>query len=146
MTELSSIGGAAASSSKNGTYKGDISPEQFMDLLIAELQNQNPLEPMKNNELMAQMTQVRSLQATQELVENLSRLTEGMEIGSGASLIGRLVYGKAENGQTVQGKVEGLVIQNDRVNLVISGYPLLPVANVEEVSADVTAEEDGDGQ
>ena len=149
MTELSNIGSTAGANSLNDVaYKGEMTSEQFLELLLAELQNQDPMEPMKNNELMAQMTQIKSLEATQDLVENLNRLTEGMEIGSAASLIGKLVSGKADNGITVEGKVEGLVIESDRVNLVVTGYPLLPVANVEQVTVDEASaeEESGDGQ
>ena len=102
---------------------------------------------MKNNELMQQMTQIKNLEATGKLVEQLDRLSEGLEIGSAASLIGRLVSGSAANGQLVQGKVTGLVIQNDEVNLVVDGFPLLPVANVEQVVAEESAEEaPDDGQ
>jgi len=147
VTEISSISSAVGTTSTSDVdYKGEISPEQFLDILIAELQNQNPLEPMKNNELMQQMTQIKSLQATSDLVEQLTLLSDGMELGSAASLIGKLVSGTAANGQTVQGKVEGLIVENDTVNLVVAGFPLLPLSNVEQVTAETAAEEGGDGQ
>jgi len=143
VSSIYSIDGSGTRASGSGASgaPGEISAEQFLKILISELQNQNPLEPMKNNELMSQMTQIKSLEATSKLVEELGALTTGMKLGSGAQLIGRLVSGKAANGSPVMGKVQGLVVQNGNVNLVIEGYPLLPMDNVEEVVEEVS----GDG-
>ena len=144
MSSIDSLG--SASTTASGTNRtagyGALSAEQFLDILISELRNQNPLEPMKNNELMSQMTQIKSLEATTKLVEELETLTSGMKLGSGAQLIGKLVSGKAANGLPVLGKVQGLVVEDGNVSLVVEGYPLLPMDNVEEVVEEVVGEDD----
>ena len=139
MTNISNIGGSTrVGSSGDAQAQRGISAEQFLDILIAELRYQNPMEPMKNHELMQQMTQIRNLQATNTLVEQLQRMTSGMELASAAELVGEPVYGYAENGTRVVGEVQGLWTQNGRVNLVVEGFPLLPVDNVECSGIDLT--------
>jgi flagellar basal-body rod modification protein FlgD len=145
VTNISSIGSTAAATTGGANSNGEMTTDEFLQILLSEVQNQNPLEPLKNNELMAQMTQIKSLEATSSLVEQLNRLTDGMNLGSAASLIGKLVMGRSASGSAVAGKVEGLVLDDGEVNLVIDGQPLLPVANVEEVTVDDSAEEGTDG-
>jgi len=147
MSEVSNISSTTAATSANEVeFAGELSADEFLDIMIAELANQNPLEPMENNELMAQMTQIESLNAMNDLVEELALVSDGLGLGSASSLIGKLVYGTAENGVAVQGEVEGLVVENETVKLYVNGY-LLPLANVEEVTVvETAAEESDDGE
>lgn len=47
---------------------------EFMLILLAQLKNQNPLEPMDNSEFMGQMTQLNSLQELQRINGSLEYL------------------------------------------------------------------------
>jgi flagellar basal-body rod modification protein FlgD len=145
VTNVSQIGNTTSGSTSTSSAAGQLTTDEFLRILLSEVQNQNPLEPMKNNELMAQMTQIKSLEATTSLVDQLNRLTDGMNLGSAASLIGKLVAGTSAEGVEVTGKVQGLVLNNGEVNLVIDGQPLLPVSNVEEVAED-TVEDQADDE
>ena len=145
MTNVESIGSSfSAATSSTSDVPGALSAEEFLNILISELQHQNPLEPMKNSELMSQMTQIKSLEATTQLVEKLGTLSDGMEMGSAAALMGKVVSGRAANGQTVVGKAIGLVRENGQINLIVDGYPALPVKNVEQVIDDEVADEGGE--
>ncbi len=53
--------------------------DQFMKLLLAQLRNQNPLEPMNNSEFMGQMTQLNSLQELTKINDNLVQLVQIVE-------------------------------------------------------------------
>ena len=142
---MSTVAGTGDSSAVNGLARQEaqatqeMTNEDFLQLLIAQVQHQNPLEPMKNHELMAQMTEIKSLEATASLVEHLEQMTSGMELASASELVGQPVYGYAEDGTRVVGEVQGLWTQNGKVNLVVEGYPLLPVDNVESSGIDLTA-------
>lgn len=60
--------------------------EQFMQLLLAQLRNQNPLEPMENSEFMGQMTQLNSLQELQKMNDSLAYLVNLVEAQSVADV------------------------------------------------------------
>jgi flagellar basal-body rod modification protein FlgD len=54
----------------------DISKDDFMELLMAEMTNQDPLEPLSNEEYMGQMAQLQSLESTQNMETLMKTLVE----------------------------------------------------------------------
>jgi len=68
--------------------------QDFLKLFTTQLQNQNPLDPMKNEEFVAQLAQFSQLEATTNMSESLKTLVDSMKgdrMIAGASLIGRKV-------------------------------------------------------
>jgi flagellar basal-body rod modification protein FlgD len=53
----------------------------FMTLLVAQLQNQDPLKPLENTELTSQLAQVNTVNG----IENLNKALQGIEAQIGAS-------------------------------------------------------------
>ncbi len=93
-----------------------IDSEAFLTLLVAEMQNQDPLEPTSNTEWISQyatFTQVSEVQAIGDKMQNLSA----------QSLVGQDVIMKvtneAGNTEYVSGKVDYVVYENDDVFLSI---------------------------
>ncbi len=87
-----------------------LSSESFLEMMIVQLQNQDPLEPTGNEELLNQISQMRSLQSSIELSEVLKSVSSQQKLGSAAALIGKTVSGTitASNGTqtTIEGNVE----------------------------------------
>ncbi len=54
----------------------DLNSEDFMNLLITQLQNQDPLEPMDTNEMSSQMAEFSTMEATNEMADNMEKLLE----------------------------------------------------------------------
>ena len=63
----------------------------YMKLLVTQLKNQNPLEPMDNNEMAAQLTQFSQLQQLEALNLNFAKVLEAAEQTYADSLIGKKV-------------------------------------------------------
>ena len=63
MTTLPAAGTAASSSSQIKSKNFELKTEDFIKMMITQLQNQDPLEPAKNEELLAQMSQIGQLQS-----------------------------------------------------------------------------------
>lgn len=62
-----------------GTKKtSDLNKDTFLKLLITQMQNQDPLNPMEDREFIAQMAQFTSLEQMQNLNENLNTTQEGI--------------------------------------------------------------------
>jgi flagellar basal-body rod modification protein FlgD len=71
---ISSILNSASSSTTEATASSSVlGKDEFLKLLISELQNQNPLEPMNNQEYVAQMAQFSSLEQLQNLNTTLTQ-------------------------------------------------------------------------
>ena len=102
---------------KKGRENGSgIDSEAFLTLLVAEMQNQDPLEPTSNTEWISQyatFTQVSEVQAIGDKMQSLSA----------QSLVGQDVIMKvtneAGNTEYVSGKVDYVVYENDDVFLSI---------------------------
>jgi flagellar basal-body rod modification protein FlgD len=76
---------------------GQITRDDFMRLLIAQLQNQDPLSPMDNQEFAVQLATFNSLEQLVGVNEKLDSLTSQQGIAgqfNSAALIGKHVVGK----------------------------------------------------
>ncbi len=79
----------------------------FMQLLLAEMQNQDPLEPKSNSESIAQMAQFSSLEQSSNLnsaFQSFMKMQSMNSLASSAHVIGK--YATIQNGsEEVSGKV-----------------------------------------
>ncbi|MBN1421135.1 MAG: flagellar hook capping protein [Planctomycetes bacterium] len=118
------------STSQRKTFDRD----EFLNILLAEIENQNPLEPLENAEFLGQLTQVQMLDATDELSDAIREMLLGDRLGRASDLLGRTVKGFAADGSAVEGVVERVSVNGDTVNLEVGGVSL-PLENVKEIVA-----------
>ena len=121
MTSISSTndaGGPDFTSTANTFQNLDL--DVFLDLMLAELQNQDPLDPVENNELLQQISQIREISASDKLSETLDSVLLGQNVATAAGLIDTEVEGITDTGQRVTGSVRHVTI-ND-------GEPILELA------------------
>ena len=83
------------------TNSNSLGEADFLMLLITELANQDPLDPMDDREFIAQMAQLNTLNETAELNDNIRT----MQMLQAASLVGRTIEAVGPNGEQVEGTV-----------------------------------------
>lgn len=118
----------------------DMGKEEFITLLITQLKNQDPFEPVENSEFISQLAQFTSLQEAEDTNANLQLLAEYqrqsfqlMSLTEGASLIGKEVtYYEPVSETQLVGTVEGLQVAGGRVYLQI-GDNAIPMELIMEV-------------
>ena len=126
--------------------------EAFMELLVQQLKNQDPLSPMDNDKFIAQLTQLSSLEGIQNLNDNmvgLAMLQQGnalmSQLTQSSALIGKEVtYIDLNTGEEQTGTVLSVKIEDGLAVLNIDGEDV-PLASVIEITeGDSTIDGDTD--
>ena len=133
----------------------DLGEDAFMNLLVTQLKNQDPLNPTQNEEMIAQLAQFSSLEQLSELNDNILGLAVLQQsnalmdqLTSSSSLIGESVkYVDPESGTESWGTVSSVKIVDGLAVLSIDGGDV-PLANVLEVGpgGDGGGEGGGEGE
>lgn len=102
----------------------------FMMMLMAQLKNQNPMEPMDDKNLMGQVTQLNTLRELQSLSLTMSQMAKASQASYAASLIGKDVTAMDSNGYLLaQGTVTGMEVNGSDITLTF-GEESVPLAAV----------------
>ncbi|WP_153109229.1 flagellar hook assembly protein FlgD [Propionivibrio limicola] len=91
---------AGGSTSSSSTSEIDDTQNRFLTLLVTQLQNQDPLNPLENTELTSQLAQMSTVQGIEELNTTLSSLVDSMaetQSMQAAALIGNSVLVSGNN-------------------------------------------------
>ncbi|TWU27805.1 flagellar hook assembly protein FlgD [Bythopirellula polymerisocia] len=131
VTNLSNLTNPSKASTANAI--NDVDLDDFLKLMISELQNQDPLNPLENDQLLAQISQIREVGATEKLTSTLDAVLLGQNITSATSLIGAEIEAISDDNQRVSGLVNRITISN--------GQPKL---HLEEGSKVAISDEPGD--
>ena len=92
---------------------------QFMEILMAELTHQNPLEPMDNAEMMNQFSQLNSLQELRDIHTAVDKLAASNQVIYLASLIGKTVKVNRPDGNILEGVVSEVITEKDNPQLMV---------------------------
>lgn len=94
----------------------DMSIDQFLKLIITELQNQDPLNPMNNTELLQQLGQIRQISSTTQLSQTLEAVIAGQNMATATTLIGKKVSALSNDQREVTGVVDRVSVVTEEEN------------------------------
>lgn len=121
-------------SSKSGTSKMALNPQDFIQMMITQLQNQDPTQPASNDQLLAQMSQIGQLQSSTQLQDSLKGMVKQNQIGSASALIGKTVQGLDVNNDPVGGTVSSVSVKDDGVTLQLDNGVGLDLSRVTSIA------------
>ncbi len=125
----------AVSSAVNSTMMTGM--EDFLELLVAQMQNQDPLEPMQDSDFIAQLAQFSMLDSLNTLQDDLYEM-------KGLDLLGKEVFGYNDNGDAISGIVASIFLSGDDLMLDLGDDAVLPLKNVSQIAAAVSSAAEGD--
>ena len=106
----------------------------YMKLLITQLQNQNPLEPMDNNEMASQLAQFSQLQQLETMNSSFADVLSTAERNYASSLIGKEISFESENDdgtqQTTSGIVKEVINNIDGKTVLVTGNNKIALEDV----------------
>ncbi|MDD5369946.1 MAG: flagellar hook capping FlgD N-terminal domain-containing protein [Anaerolineaceae bacterium] len=98
----------------------------FMLMLMAQLRNQNPLDPMQDKDMMGQVAQLNSLQSLQGIQSRMDEMAKSNQFSYAASLIGKTARVDRGDGSVLEGKICEVNLENRQIQVVLGGraYPI----------------------
>jgi flagellar basal-body rod modification protein FlgD len=137
---IGSTPSTAAEQDRNEALR-DLDMDQFLQLMITELQNQDPLNPLDNAEILQQISQIREIGATGRLTETLEAVLLGQNLTSATGMIGKTVKALSDDAKEVSGLVDRVSVTNGETRLHI-GDKAIRLKNVKEVLSTVGGSDD----
>ena len=110
------------------------SQDQFLQLLVAQLQNQDPLAPTDSTQFVSQLATFSQLQETQKLTASFSQMLKLQQLTQGTSLIGKTVEYTPTGGSPATGTVSAVTVNNGSVLLAV-GSATVALDQVTQVTA-----------
>lgn len=129
----SALLGTSGGSKSTALSDANASQDRFLKLLVAQLNNQDPMNPMDNAQMTSQMAQINTVSGIQQLNETMKSMSSqfsALQTLQGMSMIGRdvLVEGKTLSIKDGLGRgAVDLPLNADKVTVQIfspSGQPL----------------------
>jgi len=118
----SSTTSAEAKSSTSGSSAASLDYDAFLKLLIAQLQNQDPLEPMQSSEYVAQLATFSQVEKSIEMNTRLSDVLSAVQMQQAGAIIGQTltsadgqVSGTVESAKIVDGGVVAILADGTEV-------------------------------
>ena len=115
MSSVANISGSSASAATNlagltGASEADQAEDKFLTLLVTQLRNQDPLNPMDNAQMTSQMAQIRTVSGLEKLNSTLSAMAASFNAGQSlqaSSMIGREVLVEGNQVALASGAADG---------------------------------------
>ena len=91
-----------------------LTQKDFLQLLVTQMQNQNPLSPQSDTQMAAEMAQFTSLQQTSSMSSSLAMM-------QASSLVGNTVTVQVDAKTITAGVVQGVIMQNGTPEILVNG-------------------------
>jgi flagellar basal-body rod modification protein FlgD len=126
LTAATSAPQASAAGSTPENPNGILGQNDFLKLMVAQLQAQNPLEPGNSNEFVNELAQFTQ-------VEQVTNLANANELSSAVGLIGHKVTYDNASGEPTSGTVQSVQSDSSGTTVTVEGVGGVKLSAITEV-------------
>src|SRR3954449_856752 len=125
----------AAATTASSTKKADqvLGKDDFLKLMVAQMKNQDPMNPSDDKDNIAQMAQFSSLEQITNLANATQQLADRVTTTQMLGLIGHSVSYAGDDGATATGTVQSVQVAGGSTKLTIDGKAGIDPSVVAEV-------------
>ena len=124
-TSTTSTGSPARTPTTNP--KAVLGKDDFLKLMVTQLQNQDPLNPTDDKDFMGQMAQFSSLEQTSNMAQTLDAMNSSSQVSQGVSLIGHTVnWADPAALKSGSGQVSKLTMLNGKITVRVGNDDVSP--------------------
>ncbi len=133
----SSVAGSSGSSSTNAAALNaafaNLGPSDFLQMMMAELQNQDPLDPTNTDDMLSELSTMTQVASNETMATTLNSIGLGQNLADAGALIGATVSGLSNNNaQQIVGNVDSVTISGGTPVLNI-GSDTMNLSNIEAI-------------
>ena len=125
---------STSSAPTTGGGLGDLGSDVFLQLLVAQLRYQNPMEPADATTMLQQTSQFTMVETLQGIADTQQQLMNMSQLSAGLDMVGKEVQAIGFDGLLVTDTVEGVRFSPEGVILELPGETEVPLANVISVN------------
>jgi flagellar basal-body rod modification protein FlgD len=117
-----------------GTDNGALGKDAFLKMFVAQLQHQDPMNPMNDSEFMGQMASFSTLEQVSNLALANQKIADSLSSTSAIGLIGRTVTYADENDELHTGTVEKVTTVDGKPSLTVAGVDGVDPSTITQVA------------
>lgn len=137
-TASSTATAATTATSTTAASDANASQDRFLKLLVAQLNNQDPMNPMDNAQMTSQMAQINTVTGIQQVNATLKSMAEqfaGMQVLQGSSMVGQNVLIEGNTLSRSNGVASGAIdlggqADNVKIEILSPGGQVLDTLNL----------------
>jgi flagellar basal-body rod modification protein FlgD len=141
--KISDLVGAAEKTSGTRKVNTELGKDAFLQLLVAQLKNQDPMKPMEDTAFIGEMAQFSSLEQMQNLNQLMAKQQTFGALSQATGMIGKYVtlQNPGEGSPTISGKVDEIRSKGGEIKVVIAGeeYDSTTILNVADKAPTTTS-------
>jgi flagellar basal-body rod modification protein FlgD len=114
---------------------------EFLKLLVTQMRNQDPMEPVSDTEFIAQMAQFSSLEQTKTMSADITKLRQGNDFLQATNLLGKEVRLHLGDMEFTKGIVTDLNVKDGEARIIV-GDKTYTLDQVNSVSSEAPETEE----
>lgn len=124
----------------NNSPQATLGKNDFLQLLVTQLQNQDPTSPTDSSTFMTQLAQFSTLEQETNISQSVDGLASTESVTQGVDLIGKQITYTGSDGTPASGTVDGVAVSGSGVTFDVGGVSVQPsdVTNVGDVATSTT--------
>ena len=109
----------------NNSPSAVLGKDDFLKLLVTQLQHQDPTNPTDSSQWMSQLAQFSALEQTTNMAQTLTGIAATSSVTQGVDLIGKYLSYTRDDGSTGSGVADSIAVAGDNVTLSVAGENVL---------------------
>ena len=134
VNSIKSTGTGSAATQDVSGKNAQMGKDQFLKLFVAQLQHQDPMNPMQDQDFMGQMASFSTLEQVTNMAAANQAMAGHLQLSQSVGLIGRTVTWMDENDATHTGVVEKVTQIDGTSVLTVSGTEGVDPATITQIA------------
>ena len=118
--------GTAPTSAASAADKAMLGKDDFLKLLVTQLQHQDPMNPVDDTDFMGQMAQFTSVEQLTNMATSIQLMSTASQSTQSIALIGKTVSWKKEDGTSGEGVAQSVSFADGKISITVGDAQIAP--------------------